>query len=119
MDRVFRRIQPAEENRFFTRCIIDHLDMITRRWRLRIFLHPGLAIPFPGVLLTFPQVNGTPTIKDEHIPLLIISRAAQVPSRWTAFGDLLPLRPIPTPDHTRGLFVPIRDTVDEEHLLQL
>src|SRR5215510_330359 len=93
--------------------------MVTSRWWLHIFLGPGPAIPFPGLLVTFPEVDRPPTVQDEYIPLFIISGGTQVPSQWTAFGDLPPLHPIPAPDHTWGLFIPIRNTVDEEQLLQL
>src|SRR5688572_4319885 len=119
IDRILGNIQPTEENGFPTCCIIHHADMITSCGRLYLFLRPGLAIPFPGLLAALTQINRTSTIQDEHIPVFVICRTTQDATWRSAFRHLLPLSPVPAPYDMWGFFAGICHTVDQEHLLQL
>src|SRR5687767_6822089 len=85
IDRILGNIQPTKENRLSTRRIIDHADMITSRWRLHLFLSPGLTIPFPGLLAALTQINWPAAIQDEYIPLFVIGCCTQGATWRSAF----------------------------------
>src|SRR5687768_10735218 len=115
IDRILRNIQPTEENGFPARDIIHHADVIASRWRLGIFLCPGLSIPFPGLLAALAQINWPPTVQDKHFPFFVVCCSTQNTTRRSAFCNLLPVSAVPAPNDMRGFLAGICHTVDQEH----